>query len=119
MSGWSGLQKRLGRMSKMDDLSLLHSIGKKGVSSLSSATPVDSGETASEWFYEISGGPELYQLSWKNRNTVGGGIPVALLIQYGHGTRSGRYIKGIDFINPAMRPLYPEFRKAVKKEAGL
>lgn len=93
--------------------SYLTDLGKKygpiGVQALSAATPQDDGDTASHWGYEVVSRPGYYAIKWTNDDTVEPGhIPIAALIQYGHGTRQGKYVEGIDYINPAMRPIFDQ-----------
>ena len=76
-----------------------------GVEALSAATPIDTGLAASSWDYEITRDRGVWQITWLNRD-VEGGAQVVLLIQYGHGTGTGGYVQGRDFINPAMRPIF-------------
>lgn len=85
--------------------------GAQGVEALRSATPKDSGTTADSWSYTI----ENWGIGFNNSN-INEGYPVALLIQYGHGTRSGAYVQGIDFINPALRPIFDQIAEACWKE---
>ena len=87
---------------------ILDKYGRKGVAALSSATPVDSGATASSWNYDISISKGSATITWTNSN-VNDGVPIAILIQYGHVTRNGGYVKGIDYINPALKPIFEEF----------
>lgn len=95
----------LKRMSKSDQMSLLKRFGQAGVDALSINTPVDTGETAQSWSYTITRTAESYRIDWVNLN-VQNGIPIAILIQYGHGTRTGGYVQAIDYINPAIRPIF-------------
>ena len=88
-----------------DIRSVLEKYGREGVSALASATPRDSGETAASWNYEITGSKTGYQLVWTNSN-VNNGVPIAIILQYGHGTGTGGYVQGRDYINPAMRPIF-------------
>lgn len=94
----------------------LSQYGERGVQALQSATPVESGETAAAWDYTIVKEGRSYKIAWTN-NHLAGHTPVAILIQYGHGTGTGGYVQGRDFINPAMRPIFDEIladaRKAV------
>lgn len=85
--------------------------GAKGVEALRSATPIDSGDTAGSWSYTI----EDWGIGFNNSNVVSG-YAVALLIQYGHGTRSGGYVEGIDYINPALRPIFNQIVEECWKE---
>ena len=83
----------------------LQKYGKEGVSALASATPMDSGETANSWAYNIKKTSRGPTLSWTNSNVVDG-VPIAIILQYGHGTRNGGYVQGQDYINPAIRPIF-------------
>jgi hypothetical protein len=94
---------------------VLEKYGKLGVSALSAATPVDSGEAASSWSYKIKGKPERYKLIWTNK-ALAGNAPLVLMIQYGHATKSGSWYSGHDFINPAIVPIYKQLNKALAKE---
>lgn len=104
------------RIDKYDPKPILEKYGALGVSALSSATPVDSGETAAGWSYEVKGNKRYYQLIWKN-NKMAGSAPLILLIQYGHGTRGGTFVPGRDIINPALKPIYDALHDDLMKEA--
>lgn len=93
----------------------LAQFGQEGVSALSQATPLDSGMTASKWGYEIVKTNRSCSIIWTNDNVVDG-VPIAVLIQYGHGTRSGGYIYGRDYINPAIRPVFDKIAETLWKE---
>lgn len=99
---------------KFDYIRILHMYGKEGVTALSSATPIDSGETATSWDYEISHFPGGAKISWINTHVVDG-VPIAVLVQYGHGTRNGGYVQGRDYINPAIRPIFDKIPKELWK----
>lgn len=108
-------EKFLKKMSRSDFRAALEAYGEAGVQALAEATPKDSGETAASWSYEIrpvENGVEIY---WKNSN-VNDGVNVAILIQYGHGTRQGAYVEGIDYINPAIQPVIDKLSKAIWEE---
>ena len=96
---------------------LLNEYGKQGVELLRDATPVDTGKTASGWDYEIEVSSQGVSLYWVNNN-VNEGVPIAILIQYGHATRSGSYVQGIDYINPALRPLFESMATKLWKEVS-
>lgn len=83
----------------------LEKFGQEGVDALANATPVDSRLTADSWQYEITHKNGWHTIKWHNTNVVDG-IPVVILIQYGHGTGTGGYVEGRDFINPVIRPLF-------------
>lgn len=91
-------------------LSKLDSFGKKGVEALERATPSDSGETARGWGYKIVKTSSSVSIVWFNDVKVGT-VPLAILLQYGHGTRNGGYVEGRDYINPTMRPIFDEMAK--------
>lgn len=96
-------------------LGWLDKYGAMGVEALSAATPVDTGKTASSWYYEIERNGANATLVWKNSN-INKGVPIALVIQYGHALPSGVYIQGIDYINPAMAPIFNQIAEEVAKE---
>jgi hypothetical protein len=78
--------------------------GRMGVDALSNASPRDTGRMASSWGYQIGHTDGVYSISWFNTDREGG-INVAVILQYGHGTGTGGYVVGIDYINPAIRPI--------------
>lgn len=84
---------------------MLDKYGRKGVEALSNATPVDTGLTADSWYYEIRHEKDRTRLIFKNRN-VNEGVMIAILLQYGHTTGFGGWVEGIDYINPAIRPIF-------------
>lgn len=93
----------------------LGSLGSAGVNALASATPKDSGTTASSWYYEIEINQSSVSIIWKNDN-VNKGVNIAIILQYGHGTGTGGYVAGIDYINPAIRPIFNEIANEVWKK---
>jgi hypothetical protein len=88
----------------------LDKYGKAGVAALSSATPVDSGLTANSWYYEIERTKESSTIRFYNSN-IQNGVPIAIILQYGHGTRNGGWVEGRDYINPAIQPIFDEIAK--------
>lgn len=99
----------LRRIKSKTYLTSLEKYGAHGVSALRAATPEDSGVTAEGWYYEIINRPGYFSIQWLNRHTEEPGhIPIAVLIQYGHGTRNGGYVQGRDYINPVMRPIFDQ-----------
>ena len=90
--------------------------GEIGVKALRDATPKDSGETADSWSYSIDKIPEGISLSWHNSSKTYTGIPIVILLQYGHGTRNGGYVQGKDFINPAILPIFEDIANEVSRE---
>lgn len=105
----------LKKMKRKDFAEILKQYGQKGVDALSAATPVDTGLTASSWSYEIEYGANASKIIWSNSNIVDG-VPIVLMLQYGHGTRNGGYVQGRDFINPAIRPILDEIAKSAWRE---
>ena len=97
--------KFLEKMQKLNIRQILEKHARAGVVALANATPVDSGITASSWTYEISVSGESATINWVNNN-VNKGVNIAVILQYGHGTGTGGYVQGIDYINPAMRPIF-------------
>lgn len=92
--------------------SALDSLARRGVEALSAATPVDSDLTASSWDYRIETKGNVTTIEWTNSN-MAGGVPVVILLQYGHGTGTGGYVAGRDFINPAIKPVFDEIANEV------
>lgn len=97
----------LKRIVSGDIFSSLDKFGAAGVAALASATPEDTGETANSWTYEILKEPGSYSIVWGNTH-INEGRPIAILIQYGHGTRTGGYVQGRDYINPALLPIFDQ-----------
>ncbi len=107
----------LEKLTKYDVRPLLHRMGQLGVEKLAAATPVDSGETASAWGYKIKGNTKQYKLVWTN-SVVAGRAPLVLMLQYGHATKSGYFLSGRDFINPALLPVYETLLERLGQEVG-
>lgn len=95
----------LKRASKFNIDAILDRYGKEGVSALSVATPKDTGETANSWYYKVNKGKDIITITWSNSHIVNG-VPIAIILQYGHATRNGGYVEGRDYINPAIRPIF-------------
>lgn len=107
----------LRKMMKLDLDSILDRYGKEGVDALASATPRRTGKTAESWSYEIHGSGSSKTITWTNSN-INNGVPIAVIIQYGHGTRNGGYVQGIDYINPAIRPIFEQIAESAYKEVA-
>lgn len=103
-------------MSQTEIEKSLTAYGERGVALLSSATPTRSGLTANSWSYEIENSNGSARIVWTNSNIVGEKYNLAILIQYGHGTGTGGYVTGIDYINPTLRPLFEEMANSIWKE---
>lgn len=89
--------------------------GREGVKALSSATPVDTGETASSWYYEVIKENGSVTISFCNSN-VQNNVPIAIILQYGHGTNNGGWVQGRDYINPAIQPIFDDLANNAWKE---
>ena len=112
---FSKLNKYLERAKAAARLSILDKYGREGVAALSSATPVDSGETANSWFYEIKHNNGSASITFCNSN-INDGVPIAIILQYGHGTGTGGWVEGRDYINPAIQPIFDRIVDAAWKE---
>ena len=95
----------------------LDKYGKEGVNALSSATPVESGVTASSWYYEIINKQGTVRISFHNSN-IQNGVPIAIILQYGHATKNGGWVQGRDYINPAIQPIFDKISKEAWKEVA-
>jgi hypothetical protein len=104
---FQNIQAFLGRMRQRQQFSVLYKYGPIGAAALSGATPVGDGQTAASWYYEIVDKPGYFAIHWLNSNVEEPGrIPIAAIIQYGHATGTGGYVRGVDYINPALRPIF-------------
>ena len=99
----------------MNYRALLEQYGQAGAEALASATPVDSGKTAASWGYEIEETPGGVSIYWTNSN-IQDGVNIAVILQFGHGTGTGGYVRGIDYINPALRPIFEQIADKAWKE---
>ena len=98
-------------------LSILRDYGELGVRRLMDATPVDSGETSASWYYTIKEESDTTSLYFCNSN-INDGVPIAIILQYGHGTNNGGWVTGIDYINPALRDIFNELADSLWKEVA-
>lgn len=105
----------LERTKESFNIGILDKYGREGVAALASATPSDTGLTASSWYYKIENKNGIASVGFYNSN-IQNGIPIAIIIQYGHGTGTGGYVKGRDYINPALRPIFDELAKNAWRE---
>lgn len=95
----------------------LEKYGREGVAALASATPVESGLTASSWYYTIESGNGSTTIAFHNSN-IQKGVPIAIILQYGHGTGTGGWVQGRDYINPAIQPLFDRIANDAWKEVA-
>lgn len=112
--GWPKTEAWLKRLQSQDIYATLEQFAQRGVEALSAATPVDTGATARSWTYEIVRSKGYFSIRWMNTNNEGG-VPIAILLQYGHGTGTGGYVQGRDYINPAIRPIFDQIEAEVRK----
>ena len=97
-------------------MSILKQYGEEGVAALMVATPLDTGRTASSWRYEIKVENNCIRLEFHNDN-IQNGVPIAIILQYGHGTGTGGWVEGRDYINPAIQPVFDKIANSAWKEA--
>ena len=107
--------KFLNKVKNVKINNILSKYGEIGVNALSQATPKDSGVTSRSWNYKIEVNNDNASIVWYNTNVVKG-VNIAVILQYGHGTRNGGWVEGIDYINPAMKPIFDKIANQVWKE---
>ena len=112
--GFTKTERFLNRMKRREYLNVLDEFGRDGVRALRNATPVDSGATAEAWDYEIKRTRNYTEIVWTNSN-INDGVPIAVILQYGHGTGTGGYVQGRDYINPAIRPIFDKIAEKAWK----
>ena len=112
---FSKLTKFLERAKEAVHLGDLDKYGREGVAALASATPVDTGLTASSWSYKIEQGKGTATISFHNSN-IQNGVPIAMILQYGHGTCNGGWVEGRDYINPAIQPIFDKIVEEAWRE---
>lgn len=113
--GWDRTTTYLQKMKRQENIfSTLERYAQQGVAALAAATPVDHSVTANAWDYEIVKRPGYYSIRWHNTH-VEDGRPIAILLQYGHSTRTGGYVQGRDYIMPAIRPIFDQIDAEVRK----
>lgn len=112
---FSKLDRYFKRASKSVKNIDLEQFGKRGVDALSKATPVDSGLTSKSWYYKIIKTKDSTTITFNNSN-IQNGVPIAIILQYGHGTKQGGWVEGRDYINPSIQPIFDEIAKNAWKE---
>ena len=113
---FSKLTKYLEKVKEGFDVGILDKYGQAGVRALASATPVDTGLTANSWYYKIEKSKGSVSIAFYNSN-IQNGVPIAVILQYGHGTKNGGWVQGRDYINPAIRPIFDAIVEDAWKEA--
>lgn len=112
---FSKTEKFFNSLLKLDYLNVLERYGQAGVAALASATPKDSGLTAASWDYEITHNGKETTIVFTNSN-ISNGVNIAIILQYGHGTRNGGYVAGRDYINPAIQPIFDKIANEAWRE---
>ncbi|OUP69879.1 hypothetical protein B5F10_11790 [Anaerotruncus colihominis] len=112
---FSKLTRFLERAKEAVHVGDLDKFGKEGVAALASATPVDTGQTANSWYYKIENKKRSVTISFYNSN-IQNEVPIAIIVQYGHGTRNGGWVQGRDYINPAIQPIFDKIANNVWRE---
>ena len=112
---FSKLTTYLGKLKKSVKLEDLDKYGQEGVAALASATPVDTGLTSRSWYYKIERKNDMIKISFNNSN-IQNGVPIAVILQYGHGTRNGGWVEGRDYINPAIQPIFDKIAESAWRE---
>lgn len=112
---FSKLTRFLERAKNLVHLSDLDRYGREGVAALASATPVDTGKTAASWYYDIKINKGSASITFNNSN-IQNGVPIAIILQYGHGTRNGGWVEGRDYINPVIQPIFDKIAEEAWKE---
>lgn len=112
---FSKASQYLERLKEAAKLGVLDKYGREGVAALASATPIETGLTASSWTYEIERKGNSVSIVYKNSN-INKGVPIAVILQYGHGTGTGGWVQGRDYINPAIQPVFDRIADEAWKE---
>ena len=112
---FSKLNRYFERLKETANVGVLDKYGRAGVAALSSATPVNTGKTASSWYYDIKRQNGSVSIEFNNSN-FNKGVPIAIILQYGHGTVNGGWIQGRDYINPAIQPIFDQIANDAWKE---
>lgn len=114
---WEKTAKYLKQAKKLSPMEILEKYGEIGVQALFDATPKDTGLTAASWYYKIDKTNDGYVISWNNSN-VNNYVNIALILQYGHATRAGTYVCGVDYINPAMKEVFDKLSIEIWREVS-
>ena len=112
---FSKLNRYFERVKEAAKIGVLDKYGQAGVAALRSATPVESGKTANSWTYEIERQNGTVSIIFNNTN-INKGVPIAIILQYGHGTGTGGWVQGRDYINPAIQPIFDKLAEDAWKE---
>ena len=113
--GWDRTESFLKRVIRLNLAPRLQAAAAEGVAALAAATPKESGLTANSWTAEVTIGANGFTIEWQNTHVVSG-VPLAIILQYGHGTGTGGYVQGRDYINPAIQPVFDKIADEIWKE---
>ena len=113
--GWDRTESFLKRAVRLNLAQRLQAAAAEGVAALAAATPKESGLTANSWTAEVTIGANGFTIEWQNTHVVSG-VPIAIILQYGHGTGTGGYVQGRDYINPAIQPVFDKIADEIWKE---
>lgn len=114
---FNNTERFLNKNLKVNHLHILKKYAQQGVDALAKFTPVDTGLTAKSWDYKINMTNKGISIDWTNSHIVSG-VPIAIILQYGHGTRNGGYVKGRDYIHPAIRPIFDKMAEELWREVS-
>lgn len=109
--------KYMGRLKKAVDPKMFDKYGREGVAALASTTPVKTGLTANSWYYRVTSNANQITLEFLNSN-IQNGVPIAIILFYGHGTRNGGWVEGYDYINPAIQPIFNKITEEMWREVS-
>lgn len=112
------ITRYLNKLRNLRIMAILEKYAKQGIDALESATPVRTGLTAESWKYEIQQGDGSYRLTFSNTN-VNRGVNIALILDTGHGTGTGGWVEGLDYINPALQPIFEKLAEEIKMEVSV
>lgn len=112
---FSKTERFLERAKGIFNASIFDKYGKAGVDALAASTPKDTGTTADSWYYEVKRSGNRVEINWGNSN-INQGVLIAVILQYGHGTGTGGYVRGTDYINPAIKPVFDQIANELWKE---
>ena len=112
---FSKLTRYFERIKETFNIGELNKYGEEGVAALESATPKDTGLTSRSWYYKLENKNGVSKISFCNSN-IQNGVPIAIILQYGHGTRNGGWVEGRDYINPAIQPIFDKITEAAWRE---
>ena len=112
---FTNTSRYLEKMNHKEFLSKVMNYAEMGTDALAKYTPTDTGFTAQSWYSEIEESKDSLVIRWKNSH-INDGVPIAIILQYGHGTGTGGYVQGRDYINPALQPVFDNIVQLIQKE---